>query len=31
VDTIAYNKIQGQPFQVTEVETKIEEVLTVEN
>ncbi len=31
VDTIAYNKIQGQPFQVTEVETKIEEVLKVEN
>merc|ERR1711881_61429 len=28
VDTIAYNKIQGQPFQVSEVEAKIQQNLT---
>ena len=28
VDTIAYNKIQGQPFQVAEVEAKIQQNLT---
>ena len=28
VDTVAYNKIQGQPFQVAEVEAKIQQNLT---
>jgi 2-oxoglutarate ferredoxin oxidoreductase subunit alpha len=27
VDAIGYNKIQGQPFKIAEIEAKIEEIL----